>query len=347
MPREYSNSPRKPYSGNPRDSRYPRDSREPREPREHREPRDFKERREPRGAHSKDRDFKPSYNRSEDRRPPVKRAPVKSSLKNNAFSPSIDLIVSLVCAKHDLKSILTSIEALINIKTYSKKIIVALDENFHSEQEFFTLTQKFAHLTFIEFKKASSPNHSTNIAGCSIHARQYLLLDGDVELREYSFEKLSNFLKSNSKEYFAASPRFFDSKGATLKSCRRIPCVKWFMEHKKPEYKGSALEKEFEMSERGLTGYLKIHSVNNPILDCILVDGEFLIKNKPLKYCYASKLLTEAHFAKQISKAGRKIVYFPLARVVKHDGLDEAKANFMSFAKYCLSNGFSLGFKKH
>jgi len=326
--------------GDRRESSYSRGSRDSRDSREDSRGYSSESRGHSRGSYSsRSNDF----NRGGDAR---KKRHTKSKLKAGNFNPSLDLIVSLLCKKQDVKTIEASVASLIDIKTFSKKIIVALDEGFHSEQEFFALSQKFANYQFIEVKKMPKANHLAVVQGCALQAKQYLFMDGDVEFREFSFEKLSSFLKANGKEYLAVSPRFYDAKGRTIKSCRRLPCVKWFLEHKKPSYKGSSVEKEFEMSERGVSGYLKVHSVNNPIMDCLLVDGEFLIKNKPLSQSYNSKLLSEASFAKKVQKAGRKIVYFPLARVVKHDEPQEPKASLGEMLKYALFNGVSFNFKK-
>jgi|GEM_PF-4904625 len=267
------------------------------------------------------------------------------SAKRSFFNPSIDLIVSVVVKNQTFENVVKTINSAVDTAFYSKKIIVSVSKKFNSQNTYNKLCNTYKQQGFVEFNFVENCNHKDNIFNlCKGFARYYLLLDAGIEVCKHSAEKMAMYLKENGRDYCGVSPTFYDGEGQIVKSCRRFPNLAdlYKKTFKKASYENSHSYLVANMLERGDGGYLKIHSVSNPIMDCIMLNGEFIVKEKPIFNNYCSEFLNRLKLAKKIVKQGKKIVYFPLARAIRHEYTEEGKPSFFECIKFVLSNGISL-----
>ena len=275
----------------------------------------------------------------------------KNTLNDNKkqfFNPSLDVIVSIVVKISDFENVVKTINSIKDVKFYNKKIVVSVDRATFSQSNYNKLISVFKNQHFIEFNFVKKANHKDNVFNlCKGFARYYLLLNAGIEVCQNSAEKMSLFLKENVRDYYAVSPTFYSENGDIIKSCKRFPnLADLFARFFKPStYINSQHYLIYNMLERGDAGYLKIHSVSNPIMDCIMIDGSFVVKHKPLCNSYSSTFLNNLKLAKKIVSYNKKIVYFPLARVIKRDGEKETKPSIFESLKFFLTNGISLKYK--
>jgi len=267
--------------------------------------------------------------------------------KTSSFNPSFDLIVSIVAKDPSIDMLIDTVKSVIDININNKKIIICLDKNSFANSAVSKINSFFKN-NLVECYIVQNPNHHDGIFNLSKgFARHYLVIESGIELCPQSCEKMILFLNDHSSDYYAVSPAFYDKDGGLVKSCKRFPnLIDLIHRTIKPEsYHNSQSYLLNNMLERGEGGYLKIHSVANPIMDCMIVDGKFIVEKRPFCTKYKNQFLNNLKFAKNVVRYNKKIVYFPLARVIKNSISKYFKPSLFEMFKFFITTGIALRYK--
>lgn len=236
--------------------------------------------------------------------------------KNEFGHLLISFVVKSSCQQ---KQIETSIDSMVSCTHAKKKMVISFESGVSEETARFVRDRfKIYNVTFFTRKSKSYDNSTQDEAALhnevfeTFKSELFLMMNSRAISSPFAIEKSIKFLCKPGSGV-GIFPKFYDSKGVFIQSCRRfakiwdlMPTFCSFIAKKKLEHK---------MMERGEIGYMSIHRVDWSFADFFLILSDvFKVAGKmPVSRCENGR---DSGLCKKIySKSnGSTITFFPSAR---------------------------------
>ncbi|MBI2845724.1 MAG: glycosyltransferase family 2 protein [Chloroflexi bacterium] len=256
---------------------------------------------------------------------------------------SFDLSVIIVSwnVRDLLRQCLSSIDQSLKRKNLSSEIIMV--DNSSADGTPGMVREQFPEVVVVENQENIGFSKANNLGIKSSRGRYLLLLNPDTEVIDDALGRMVGYMETN-PQVGALGPRLLDSQMEIISSRRRFPTLatafmesttleSWFPNHPLIRRYRRADQPEDQVQEVDWVVGAAILLRRAALERVGFLDEDFFMYSEELDLCY------------RLRRSGWKVIYFPLAQIVHHEGKSSEQAEAFKHRQFQRSK--ILFFRKH